>query len=343
VAANTSAQIAAFAVDPGTGALRAAGVASLGNEMPQAMVGDAAGRFLWVAASGGGIRAFVIDRATGALAEAAGSPFEVARNIQALAADRASRYLFATRFETRTIDVFAIDSTTVALRAIADASLFTSGPSIAPAGLTPGGRFLFAPVVTPNVVDVAAVDTTSGRLTRTGSPVAVPDVPSCVTVDPAGTFLYVATATFLSSDTLFAYAIDASTGRLTRVAGPALDPAFDAAAANFRPACVTFVPTGRLAYVADRSPRTGASSRGFWAFPAQSSGRLGPSNTGPFTTPGGDPVGLAVDPSGRFAYAIDGRGGAVSAFTIDASTGTLTPVGSPLPVGSFPVGLVVVP
>jgi 6-phosphogluconolactonase (cycloisomerase 2 family) len=173
--------------------------------------------------------------------------------------------------------------------------------------------------------------------------VTVPDVPTCVTVDPAGTFLYVATATFLSSDTLFAYAIDASSGNLTRVAGPALDPAFDGAAANFRPACVTFVPTGRLAYVADRSPRTGASSRGFWAFPAQASGRLGPSNTGPFTTPGGDPVGFAVDPSGRFAYAIDGRGAAVSAFTIDAVSGALAPIGSPLPVGSFPVGLVVVP
>src|SRR5262249_8005157 len=115
------------------------------------------------------------------------------------------------------------------------------------------------------------------------------------------------------------------------------------AAANFRPACVTFVPTGRLAYVADRPARTGASSRGFWAFPAQSSGRLGPSNTGPFTTPGGDPVGLAVDTSGRFAYAIDGGGGGAAASPIAAGAGASARVGSPLPVGSFPVGLVVVP
>jgi 6-phosphogluconolactonase (cycloisomerase 2 family) len=54
-------------------------------------------------------------------------------------------------------------------------------------------------------------------------------------------------------------------------------------------------------------------------------------------------VGFAVDPSGRFAYAIDGRGAAVSAFTIDAVSGALAPIGSSLPVGSFPVGLVVVP
>jgi 6-phosphogluconolactonase (cycloisomerase 2 family) len=343
VAANTSAQIAAFAVDPGTGALRSAGGASFGNELPRSIAADAAGRFLWVAADPGGIHAFAIDRGTGALAEVSGAPFQITHEITAIAADRASRYLFATSLETRTIDVFAIDATTGALRAIPDASLLTSGASISPVAVIPNGRYLFAPIVSPAVVDVVAVDTTSGRLTRTGSPVTVPDVPGCVTVDPAGTFLYVATATFLSSDTLFAYAIDASTGRLTRVAGPALDPAFDAAAANFRPACVTFVPTGRLAYVADRSPRTGASSRGFWAFPAQSSGRLGPSNTGPFTTPGADPVEIAVDPSGRFAYATDGRGGTVSAFTIDASSGALAPVGTPLPVGSFPVGLVVVP
>src|SRR5262249_2706286 len=90
-----AAPIAAFAVDAATGALRSAGVASFGHELPRAIVADTSGRFLWVIASAGGIRAFAIDRGTGALAEVSGSPFEVTHQIQAIAVDRASRYLFA--------------------------------------------------------------------------------------------------------------------------------------------------------------------------------------------------------------------------------------------------------
>lgn len=345
VAGGSSRDVSSYAIDPATGGLTPVGVTGVGGSTPIALAADPGGRYLWAATSGGegGIRAFAVDRATGALREIAGSPFESGQSTEAIAIDPAGRYLFATRFATQRVDVLAIDDATGSLRAVPGAALTTSAPAIARAAITSDRRFLYVPITTPSVVDAATLDTTTGRLTRIGSPTSTPDVPACVTPDPAAAFLYVATATPFSSDTLFAYAIDARSGALTRVSGPALDPAFDAAAANFRPACVTFLSNGRVAYVADRPGRTGAGSRGYFAFPPQASGRLGPSTVGPFTTEARDPAGLTLDPSGRFAYIIDNRGSSVSAFAIDAASGALSPVGVTRATGLFPLDVVAVP
>jgi 6-phosphogluconolactonase len=57
---------------------------------------------------------------------------------------------------------------------------------------------------------------------------------------------------------------------------------------------------------------------------------------------------MAMDPLGRFLYVADFNGGInagnISAFTVNATTGALTPVaGSPFPGGGAPSWLVVSP
>jgi 6-phosphogluconolactonase len=77
------------------------------------------------------------------------------------------------------------------------------------------------------------------------------------------------------------------------------------------------------------------------------SGSLTPAAGSPFAT-GDDPESVAVDPAGKFAYvsnygenALDGS---VSAYTIDAAGGALTPLsGSPFATGSEPEAVVVDP
>ena len=107
------------------------------------------------------------------------------------------------------------------------------------------------------------------------------------------------------------------------------------------------VPTPRI--VPDRPGRTGALSLGFWSFVFQASGLLGPSAVGPYSTPAtapflvGDPAGFALDPAGRFAYMTDGTSDSISAFSIDSTTGALTPLGPPVPTGQYPAAIVVVP
>jgi 6-phosphogluconolactonase (cycloisomerase 2 family) len=53
----------------------------------------------------------------------------------------------------------------------------------------------------------------------------------------------------------------------------------------------------------------------------------------------GSPNGLAIEPSGRFLYVTNDNSQAISAFSIDNSTGVLTPLsGTPVATGLYPGG-----
>ena len=53
---------------------------------------------------------------------------------------------------------------------------------------------------------------------------------------------------------------------------------------------------------------------------------------------------MAVDPSGKFAYVANNNSNSVSAYTINSTTGALSPVsGSPFPTGSAPIAVAVDP
>jgi 6-phosphogluconolactonase (cycloisomerase 2 family) len=52
---------------------------------------------------------------------------------------------------------------------------------------------------------------------------------------------------------------------------------------------------------------------------------------------------VTVDPTSRFAYVVNAALDTISAYTINASTGALTPVGAPLPTGTFPQSITVDP
>jgi 6-phosphogluconolactonase len=67
-------------------------------------------------------------------------------------------------------------------------------------------------------------------------------------------------------------------------------------------------------------------------------GTLAPSGVGPFSTCP-IPFSMTFDSSGKFAY-VACEGGGVSAYTIDVSTGGLTPLsGSPFPAGNAPFSI----
>jgi 6-phosphogluconolactonase len=75
-------------------------------------------------------------------------------------------------------------------------------------------------------------------------------------------------------------------------------------------------------------------------FAIAGNGSLSPIPGSPFTV-GGNPVGLAIDPQGKFLYAADKANNAVLSFSIQSS-GALTPVaGSPFAAGTQPVSVAV--
>jgi YVTN family beta-propeller protein len=157
--------------------------------------------------------------------------------------------------------------------------------------------------------------------------------PQSITVDPAGKFAYVASAGCSAQGYVSMYTINPTTGALASI-GPPM-PSNDESTDS-----VTVDPSGKFAYV--------ASSGNVWDidFGSVLTYAINPA-TGALTSTGviggiginGTPEffnSVALDPSGKFAYAADGGafpyGGSgssssVSMYSINSTTGDLTSIG----------------
>src|SRR6266849_2313018 len=188
-------------------------------------------------------------------------------------------------------------------------------------------------------VSAYTINSTTGALSPvTGSPFAAGSFPFSVAVDPTGKFAYVANAcgvTCTVSGNVSAYTIDSTTGALSPVPGSPF------AAGSF-PISVAVDPSGKFAYVVD-------FFGGVSAYTINSTtGALSPVPGSPFAA-GSGPRSVAVVPSGKFAYVTNQCGnvfcsvsGSVSAYTIDSTTGALSPVpGSPFAAGTFPLSVAI--
>ncbi len=177
------------------------------------------------------------------------------------------------------------------------------------------------------------VNTTTGSLTGvTGSPFAAGAQPSSLGLDPGGKFLYSVSAVVGSSN-LMTFSINTTTGALT-LANSATFPSI--------PGFVVVDPSGRNAYVLTS---TGSGQRliGGYAIDA---------TTHALTLLPGFPIAtavtpqaLAMDPAGRFVYALGL--GEVDVFARDSVTGNIAAVaGSPFAfttAGAHTFGMTTVP
>ena len=165
------------------------------------------------------------------------------------------------------------------------------------------------------------------RLMAPGAPLALTEVtprtttpgsvPVLLAMDGSGGFLCVAES---GSNDVAVFSINSSSGALTLVAqqfGPT-------APIGTTPISMKLSPSGNVLYVGG-----GAGAQGLVLFFGLSSGML--TAIGSSSTDGASPYGLAIDPSGSFLYAANAGSNSIAEFTIDSSTGSLTPVlGSPL-------------
>jgi 6-phosphogluconolactonase (cycloisomerase 2 family) len=91
------------------------------------------------------------------------------------------------------------------------------------------------------------------------------------------------------------------------------------------PTSVTVDPTGKFVYV--------SHINGIEAYVINSTGALINASS---VAAGSNPKSVTVEPSGRFAYVANADSGNVSVFSINATTGTLTSIGAPVPAGDEP-------
>ncbi len=171
------------------------------------------------------------------------------------------------------------------------------------------------------------------------------DTPStdCVTTDPSGTFAYVINpenpnAIPPQTGNVRIYQVNSANGALTELSG---SPSPTHIALN----CIQFEPSGKFGYAL--SYWSGENQlRGYLRNAA--TGALGELSWSPMTV-GDSPLGLAVDPLGRYLYFVNtevtsGKPASIAGYSIDGSTGDLTPInGMPLFVANTTTAVAIEP
>ena len=246
------------------------------------------------------------------------------------------RFVYTSNGYLGSLVGFRIDPSTGAWAEIPGGALF--GVWFGDVAVDPGSKFLYA-MGRPG--GVFAVNTTSGALSSVGSlplfsraglgrPVFAPNGKSAYGVfvnppSPGGTY----------PDKVYALSVNANSGAAALVGDPV--------GAGASVTSVAVDPLGRFAYATSPYPCVaspwcsfwGVGPAGLWTFALDpTTGALAAVAGTPFQ--GGSPfTSVAVEPSGRFVYlagpnSVYAGAGVITALTVDATTGSFTPVkGSP--------------
>jgi 6-phosphogluconolactonase (cycloisomerase 2 family) len=225
-----------------------------------------------------------------------------------------------------TISMFTINSSTGVLSPTTPATVPT-GFYPQTIAIDPLGRFVYTANSDDATVSMFTINQTTGVLTPT-TPASVStmvpgnilSIPSFLTVDPTGEFLYV-TASLTNDAAVLMFTINQTTGLLT--------PTSPATVLNFGiPFQVVVAPNGKFVYVVNNLSG-GEYTDGVAEYTLNSTtGVLTPNTTAPgtlaYVAAGNAPTAIAVDPTSRFAYVVNRLDNTVSMYTIDPSTGNLT-------------------
>jgi 6-phosphogluconolactonase len=201
----------------------------------------------------------------------------------------------------------------------------------------PPPKFFYSTQYKNGTVTGYLVNASTGALSSTGQgPVWAHWGPTKIAPDSGGDHLFVANQ---GSQDVSAYLIDRSNGYLSAAPG-----------ANFTVGGVStdvaVHPSNKFVYVTTADDYDGikGKSDSVTAFSVASNGSLVAVPGSPFVTDGPD-WGIAIDPSGKYLFASSqvsdkNDDGEINAFSIDQTTGALTPVpGSPFPIIPYSCGV----
>lgn len=318
--------VQAFTVNTKNGALTAAGSEQPTDNDPAGVAVDYLGRFVYIANNFGGlpegdVSGYTVSNTTWELTPTTPATFQAGMSPVQIVIDASGKFVYTANSASNTVSAYSIDT--------ANGTLTPITPNVAtglqPLGIAtdPWGRFLYTANNDGGGVSTFTINPTTGALTtvvsspKTGShPLGV-----AVTATAWGLFAYV---TDEYTATLYCYSVDSMTGVLTFTTTVPIpsDPA----------GYPTTDPSGRFLYVpivnAGISEYTIDSKTG------------APTLQGTVST-GLEPVFMAVDISGEFAYVANAGENDVWVYKINQKTGVLTMSSKvPLPAsGGTPRGI----
>ncbi len=317
--------------------------------------------FAYAANDGDGtISRYKID-GSGTLTEL--DPLTTAGPVRDLTVGPNGRYLYTASFSSPNISTYAIDPVTGALTATGAEITPTSNPWIV--RVHPTGRFAYGVFRGVGVV-LYDIDPATGALSESATFVA--DFPQHVAFDPEGRFLFVIVETGLA-----VYSIDNDTGLLTDLGTDtveesltvAVDPTGrfvlvgqlgdllldDISSFRFDPTDgsrtlvneilnqssvftgdIAIHPNGAFAYTANAGNIGDGDLTTFSIDPAD--GTI--ANVDPTLELGGWVRFVEIDPTGRFAYVVNGTDNNISPFSIDPTNAALTAIQTPVATGTRP-------
>lgn len=283
---------------------------SVTGSTPLAVYASGQARFAYVAdLNGDSIGLFLVDNATGSLVPA-GATVTPNDAPGAAAADPTGHFLYVT--SEFNLYGYAIDQLTGSLEPLPGTPVFVNTADAL--AVHPSGKSL---LVAESCCGVVAYALDSNGV-PTFSSAASANSPVSVAFDPAGAFAY---ASNVNGDSVSIFSVNASTGQLTEISGSpfsVLEP---------NPSSVAVYPLG--GYLLLTNENDGSIS--VYALDPTSGGLLGSAVNYPV---GECPQFAAIDGGERFAYVMNDCSNDVSAFTLDSSTGSLTPMtGSPFSTG----------
>jgi 6-phosphogluconolactonase (cycloisomerase 2 family) len=277
-----------------------------------------------------GILKFSVDSSTGALGSQSLSNFFA--GTYGIAATPSASFLYASNADLGTITGFSISKSGDLSEVSGSPFLFTTNssfgvyPPVDNLAMHPSGKFLYAPNVSENTVEGFAIDGATGNLTALPrSPFPAGSLPLQVAIVPSGAFLYTSN---YGDNTISGFTIDSSSGSLTQIGGSPFP-----VPGEFPDGLIVH-PSGKFLYaVVPLVGGVGMGENGVASFTIdQTSGALKPVQGSPVTfgTEFPGPFSIAEDPSGKCLYVLGSSDGKIYEFSIDATTGGLTPLaGSP--------------
>jgi 6-phosphogluconolactonase (cycloisomerase 2 family) len=309
--------ISVFSIDPANG-----GLATLpGSPFPTSemfltrLVVEPRGKFLYTGSSSGDVLAFTIDQSTGALT-AAVTPTATGTSLELIATDPSGAFLYVASFD-RHLYGFKIDPATGVLTPVPGSPFLGGGTDIT---VDPSGHFLYA--VDGDIVYAFAIDSATGALkTLPSSFNTTSDTSSAgITMDTGGKFLYV-THDYSISDPnnyISVFSID-SDGGVTQQAS-------HFPTSEVEPASIKFDPTGKFLYVSEAGSVVEV-------FSVASSGALSSAGLVRTRSSVKNEITLGVGSTAvsylpTFAYVADAGSNDVTAYSINAASGTLTSAGT---------------
>jgi DNA-binding beta-propeller fold protein YncE len=219
-------------------------------------------------------------------------------------------------WSSKSVLVYKVDAATGNL-ALATGSPFTAGSDPTSAAFARSGPFAYVINKDSGSISGYDVDSTTAALKPVPSSPFALDYssfgPSGIVVDPAGTFVYVASDAGVS-----ALSIDPATGALARIPG---SPFGTVRSDGFGTASIAIDPSDRHAYVLNYFRNTVS------AYTIDAGGALKPAGSpldaGQNSNDPGALSNVTIDPKGRFAYVTANC--CLYVYAIDAASGALTP------------------